>query len=285
MILGVWRLGDGSVGPDMSAPAVTEEQLVKVYNAGQTLEALSQIPLNANGEPTAFHNAWACLSVAAGRYQAVKQWASNQERQLMGPFETLSDGDALIRINVSEALVNLGEGQLALKLIPALGSAQYQHRDVRIAAVATSLRAWVLWQQNGAAEALAELNLVEEAVNEIGEYRTEYFMMRALALSALGEHDEARSAVVMAEECVQRVSSERNLLVTRGRVLRERGDVTQAEKAFADAARHWYRFQNADGLRDWAQLLKQLNRAGDAAAAMTLARERDPESIWAQSAG
>ena len=267
----------------VSATLITEEDLVKTYNAGRTLEALAQIPLNHSGDPVSLENAWVCLSVAAGRYRAVKAWALRHQQRLLGAFETVGDGDALIRINVCEALINLGESQLALELSPPVTTDSYRQRDARIAAVATSLRAWVLWQQGRAGEALAELNLVEDAVNEIAEYRTEHFMMRALSLSALGEYDEARSAVVMAEEFVQRVSSERNLLVTRGRLFRDLGDLMQAEHSFAAAAHHWYRFQNADGLRDWAHVLRSLKRNAAAAAAMTLARERDPESVWAAS--
>ncbi len=181
----------------------------------------------------------------------------------------------LVRINVSEALYDLGRWQEAWECLEGLDDAAV-HATVTRGALLTQ-RAWIAAHEGRYEEALA---LARKADPEWfpAEFRSEVFFSRAMALLGLRYVGAAKKDVERGLEVARRASTHRNGAFLLARIAAAAGDAAEAERQFKRAANHRYRGQGGDGLLAWGEFLAANDRRPEALEAWRLATERDPES-------
>jgi tetratricopeptide (TPR) repeat protein len=221
-------------------------------------------------------NAATDIYVNAGRYRhavaAAERWPA--EAQQAGR-EASPASFALARINMAEALHNLGRNDEALAVLaetePLVQEDPVGCHGLRL------LRAWILAHHGRAAEAREEIARVD-SVPLTPRYTAEVFYTRSVIARELGALDEAEREAREGLACARRAASRRNGHYVLGAVLLARGNVEAALAALETFAASRYRGQAACGL---VLLAAARERAGDvagAARAQALAIERDPES-------
>jgi tetratricopeptide (TPR) repeat protein len=187
----------------------------------------------------------------------------------------------LIQINLSEADYNLGSWDVAEQRLIHLELACWLYPIARAGLL--QQRAWIAAHRGRAAEAL-ELCASIKPQWLPPDYRAEYQFTRAAACLGAGRVDEAAASVDEGARVARRLSSKRNALFMRARILAARGDWVGVERSCRDAANHVFRGQGGDGLLLWAQALHQLGQHAEADGALRLVSERDPESDAARTA-
>ncbi|MBS2023144.1 MAG: hypothetical protein JST92_12085 [Deltaproteobacteria bacterium] len=115
-------------------------------------------------------------------------------------------------------------------------------------------------------------------------YQAEHFFTCAAAALAAFDFESATRHLKDSEDKILRPSSVRNYLFLAARLAQAQGEDLKAEALCREAAENTYTGQGGDGLVLWGDLLIQRGDLPGARLAWRLARERDPESAWAQVA-
>lgn len=190
-------------------------------------------------------------------------------------------GLVLIQINLAEAEYNLGRWDAAEARLRPLDLAAWPFPICRAGLL--QQRAWIAAHRGRPAEAL-ELCAMMKPRWLPPIYQAEYHFTRAASLLGAGQIDKAEAALTEAEWLAKRSSTRRNALFMRARLAAARGDSVGAERYCREAASHPFRGQGGSELLLWVQVLRQLERSGEADAALRLVPQRDPESEAATTA-
>lgn len=246
----------------------------RAYNQGRVSDALELTRKMAREHAEwRIANTAVCMLVAAGRYTEAVAWAHSAAIRA-GPF----DGPVLL--NGAEALYCLGRWDEAEAML-----ARIDPTDLPPWAVAglACQNAWIAAHWGRGNEAL---RFVEGTAAQAlpSDYQAEWFFTRAVALWASGDLRGALSDLDRAESRLVRVSSHRNALALRGRVLRVTGDLREAERLLRAAADHPYRWQGGEGLLALALLLNETGRPEEGRRFLERLLSQDPESESATQA-
>jgi tetratricopeptide (TPR) repeat protein len=216
-----------------------------------------------------------CMFIALGQYHAAVDAATKALPRLLEHPET--EGQvSLVRLNLAEALVELGRLEDALKL---LSSSVPMDPLVRTGGLTT--HAWILTLQGHHDAALAALTpAIPEHLG--AEYAAEPAMMHAWCLLNLGRLDQARTWLDKARTLVVRASSDRNLLLHEARWLVIAGDLAGARMCWNAAREHRGSKQGGIGMRWLADTLAAHGQTEWAREVWARGAQQDPES-WAAS--
>ena len=274
------RVAPFLLGSEYGGMMALQNELCALRELGRLEEAvalaerrLREPSLRAQNRNTAID-----LLISAGAYAAALG-AEPPSRMPARAQEAMSL--ALIQVNLAEAEYNLGRWDDAEARLRPLDLGCWLFPISRAGLL--QQRAWIAAQRGDGARA-AEL-CAQAKVHWLPRmYRAEYHFTRAAAFLAGGRCNEAEAALGDAERVAIRISSRRNLLFLRARVAAARGDWPKAERLCREAAEHPFRGQGGAGLLLWAEALTRLGRAAEAAEALRLVAERDPESESAKAA-
>jgi hypothetical protein len=240
--------------------------------------ALAKARLAEKNVPAWIRNVAIDILISAGAYQT----ALSAEPPPSIPIRAHDAlGLVLIQINLAEADYNLGRWDAAEARLRPLDLACWRFPIARAGLL--QQRAWIAAHRGRAAEALEICALVKPRWLPL-IFRAEYHFTRAAALLAAGRTDDAEVALSEGETLARRLSSKRNALFLRARVVAARGDWVNTERLCREAANHAFRGQGGTGLLLWAQALNQLGRPAEADEALRLVSQRDPESDAATAA-
>jgi tetratricopeptide (TPR) repeat protein len=223
---------------------------------------------------------WQCLNVMidtlimAGRYHEALTLpdAWSLEAREHGARRD-SDWFILARVNAAEALENLGRMPEAVALVSKLEADCDAGSPARGGVCMQA--AWIATLVGEPARALTLL----EAVRLMpAEYRAELHYTRALALSALGRHDDACREAQRGFCSAVRASSFRNGLYILGSIAHHAGDHAQAARHFEAGFEHPYRAQGGAALVCFGDTLQVLGRIDQAKHLYEAVAERDPQS-------
>jgi tetratricopeptide (TPR) repeat protein len=228
--------------------------------------------------PPSSRNTAIDVLISAGAYQAALD-AEPRPRMPTGAQEAMAL--ALIQVNLAEAEYNLGRWEQAEQRLRPLDLGCWLFPIARAGLL--QQRAWIAAHRGRGSEALELCDRVKPHWLP-RMFRAEYHFTRAAALLAQGRSDEAARAISDGERLALRRSSRRNALLLRARLVAARGDWRAAERLCRAAAQHSFQGQGGDGLLLWARALERLGRPAEAADALRLVVDRDPESGAARSA-
>jgi tetratricopeptide (TPR) repeat protein len=187
----------------------------------------------------------------------------------------------LARLNLCEALYNLGEWDAASARLRALEEA---HADEPLLRHALLLqRGWILAHDGHAEEGLAAMDrLRREELPRV--YWSEVAFTRAAVLLVLQRHDEAEKVTREGLSLARRAASLRNGLFMLGLISLARGRLEEASRHFEAGAAHPYKGQGGSALLAWGECLEKLGQGTRAREAWRLVLERDPQSAAAREA-
>jgi hypothetical protein len=228
--------------------------------------------------PTWSRNVAIDVLISGGAYEAALG-AEPSTRMPKGANEAL--GLVLIQINLAEAEYNLGRWADAERRLHRLELAAWPFPITR--AGLTQQRAWIAAHHGRAEEAMGLCESMKPRWLP-PNYRAEYHFTRTVAFLAAGRLQDAASALGKGERAAIRLSSKRNALFLRARLAAEQRDWLASERLGREASQHRFRGQGGMGLLLWAETLIQLGREREAAEALDLVVQRDPESEAAQIA-
>ncbi len=223
-------------------------------------------------------NAAICAAISVGRYQSAIERARNLS---CWPASASTSGPEwwLVRVNVSEALYNLGRWEKALEAIDGL---EKDALGMNLAGLLNQ-RSWIFCHTGRATDALA-LHLTADRNGLPPIFYAEHHFTRALCLLELKRFDESAAELDVAETFAMRITSKRNLIYMRARLAMARGDFEAAEKLYRLGAKHPYRGQGGEALLAWGDCLVKLDRSDEARTAWELCVRRDPQSASAVTA-
>lgn len=214
------------------------------------------------------------LATALGWYREALARVEKVSPQLFDPSALLTlKVHQLNRINLAETLCELGQEDLAARLLAAPIDDEFLDCGRR------SALAWTLVTLGRSTEALETLKPVKPAV--LLKYECEYWMTLAFVERSLMKLDDCEAALHSASKVATRASSQRNLKFAWAELHRARGDVSRALAHYDAGAKHVWRWQGGSGLLNWGTLLAQLGRHHEARAAWTQCLEQDPQSLAA----
>ncbi len=195
--------------------------------------------------------------------------------------EPLGEPEALVQLNLCEALYNLGDwkaaGERLHRLEEAVGEVPILRNSILLQ------RAWIQANTGWGADALSCIEQVErEDLPRV--YWSEVAFTHAAALLSLRRYDEAEQQARAGLALARRVASTRNGLFLLGRIALEAGHLDEALRHFEAGAAHPYKGQGGSGLLAWGDCLERLGRSEQARAAWRLVLERDPQSGAARKA-
>jgi tetratricopeptide (TPR) repeat protein len=227
-------------------------------------------------------NAVVTTFISAGLYEeALATFRNLPASRRKALLDEVPEVDALIVLNLAEALYNLGRWREAWDSMASLNSQAWAN-----ALVWTGLsqqRAWIAIHEGRFDEALALLNRIKKEALPSG-YWSEHHFTRALAHLGRGELADARREAEMGLELALRPASKRNARFILARVCLSEGQLEEAERLCREAAHDAYQWQGGEGLLLWGEILIKLQRSGEARHAFWLATQRDPQSESAASA-
>lgn len=256
--------------PEVVTPREDPDALHAAYAAGDGERVAELLP-------GAELNTQIALSTALGRYQEALDLAADFAPETLDPTQPLDALLRVVRLNVAEALSELGRYGEALALVEAPLDDAYLETGRR------TTRAWILVLLGRVDEAVALLREVRPGA--LGrDYAGEVFLAAAFALTAAGDLANARALLDEGRLATVRASTERNLLVLEAELAWKEGDLARARERFEQAAAHRWRWQGGAGLLRWGELLAQQDDAAGARAAWTRCVAQDPQSRAAETA-
>jgi tetratricopeptide (TPR) repeat protein len=265
-------------GPRTGEDIAFQSDVMELRETGKLGEAvdLAKRRLADPSAPSWVHNVAVDILISGGAYGA----ALRGEPSPRMPRNTDDAvGLTLIQINLAEAEYNLGRWDAAAARLRRLELACWRFGITRAGLLLQ--HAWISAHQGRADEAIALCAVIKPSWLP-PPYRAEHHFAGAAALLAAGRMDEAEAAVDRGEKLAIRLSSKRNALFLRARIAAARDDWPAAERFGREAAHHPFRGQGGAGLLLWARSLTRLGRHDEAAEALALVAQRDPESEAAQ---
>jgi hypothetical protein len=224
--------------------------------------------------PTANVNNRVALLVALGRYGEALAHARREAPAALDVAQVADVAVALLRVNVGEALVELGRFDEAR----AVFEAPVPDWPL-VEAARTTARAWLLTTTGEHEAALALVDTVDAA--QLGpQYAAEPPLTRALCLLNAGRWREARVALDETRSLCARASTERNLLLHEARCSLELGASEAARVAWTSVQAHRWTGQGGTGLLSLGDAFAAHGCADEARAAWRLCASQDGES-WA----
>lgn len=276
--LRAWRqprvLTSATHAPGVMAYGQTLERVRAAYLSGdlagvQTLLETTKLDLNTV----------VAMWTAVGRYEKAVAAAHAAAPHLFALVSTSDPGTSLVRINLAEALVELGQFDEALALL-ALGS----DTDWPLTRVgAATARAWALTMAGRHDEALTAAHGLDASA--LGhDYAAELPLTLALVHLNLGQWARAKAALDDAARLTVRASTERNGLLHRARWALETGDVGGAQETWRAVQGHRWKGQGGAGLLALGDAFARQALGDEARAAWALAVSQDGESLSAATA-
>lgn len=197
------------------------------------------------------------------------------------PAAQLDEQAALVQLNLSEALYNLGDWAAASERLRAVEEAKTEEPLLPHALLLQ--RAWILAHTGHGAEALALLERLDRrAVPTV--YWSEVAFTRAAVLLALERYTDAEVETRTGLKLARRVASTRNGLFLLGRIALAAGRPEEALGYFEAGAAHPYQGQGGGALLAWGDCLEALGRSSQAREVWRRVLERDPQSAAAREA-
>lgn len=284
-----WRAGDPAlarlgerlaalVSPDVASTISLESGLIAC--APEEIDRLLRQLTSADGALA--WNAAINGEIWRGRYHDAVRLYLAHARDLRNEDAWLA---ALVRVNVAEALYNLGRWSTARRLVDVVLADSSWRRGERtwVADGAEAQRAWIAAHQCDVDRG-RELVRGFNAAGFPPDYRTELSFTAAVVELSAGDAASAEAHLNEARKVVVRASSRRNLLFLEARAAAARGDVDEAIAKCREASEQPYRGQGGDGLLFWGDLHAQRGELDAARRAWALAVERDPQSESARAA-
>lgn len=180
---------------------------------------------------------------------------------------------AYVRINLAEALHNLGASAEALRDLEdvrelAAGQPVAEHGR-------RCLKAWIHVDRGELDDARAELEQVD--VSQLADYEPEVAYAWAALERDCGNFEEAMRHAEAGLAAAKRASSVRNGHFMVAGIAALAGDAARARTHFEQAANHRYRGQAGEGLERYAAFLEAQGEPDRAREMRRLAVERDPQ--------
>jgi tetratricopeptide (TPR) repeat protein len=221
--------------------------------------------------------------INAGLYREALEVERGWPHPEAPPSETLGSDEQrdLARLNLCEALYNLGDWDAALERLRAVEASQAEEPLLRHALLLQ--RGWILAHTGHPEEGLAAMDRLRRG-DLPRVYWSEVAFTRAALLLALQRHDEAEKEIREGLSRARRASSTRNGLFMLGRLSLARGRLEEAARHFEAGASHPYQGQGGGALLAWGDCLETLGRGDRAREAWRLVLERDPQSAAAREA-
>jgi tetratricopeptide (TPR) repeat protein len=227
--------------------------------------------------PTANVNNRVALLVALGRYGEALSHARDKAPAALDVSQVADAAVALLRVNVGEALAELGRFDEAR----AVFDAPVPDWPL-VEAARTTAQAWLSTTTGSHDAGLALVDSVD--AGQLGpQYAAEPPLTRALCLLNAGRWGEARAALDEARRLCVRASTERNLLLHEARWALETGALHAARDAWASVQAHRWTGQGGAGLLSLGDAFAAHGCVDEARLAWRLCVSQDGES-WAARA-
>lgn len=216
-------------------------------------------------------NAFVSLNSALGQYAEALARVAAERPVVLDPSQRLGGMRMLVRINASEALFELGEGEKACALLEHEAKGNPFLEAGRRASLA-----WFRVADGRAEEALALMQGVEPGT--LGPpYAAEVFFAKAWSLIHLDRFDEAAATLEHSRKHLLRASSQRNFLALEALLFERRGELDKALEKYEAAAAHLWKFQGGHALLRHGDLLEKMGRREDARTIWRRCVEQDPQ--------